>query len=702
MKEETELRIQELELENKKLRQVSQHWDHLQKIYEESNAKLKKLEQEVSIENLRIGKALQGGDVAWWDWDYSSGKMAFNNRMATILSCEPSGVPSTFEDYSRLIHPDDFPQMRLRLDELLHGKSDSYEAEYRLRGPDGTSRWYLDKGRVVDADIIGNPKRIAGVVIDIDNRKKREIQLLEAREKAEDDSRTKSRFLANMSHEIYTPMAGVIGMAEILKQSELTREQEEYLGVIVKSANNLMSILNDIIEYSKIDAGHFDFHEKPFSIHQIVEELTSSFLPLAEEKGIEILSFQDPNIPTEVIGDPVRLRQVLKIFADNAIKFTEKGSVHFEAEFVEWDEENVTVRFIISDTGIGISEDGQKKLFTSFAKLNPDETQKYGGGGLGLAIARRIINRMNGQIKVESFVGKGTTFSFTVVFERYHDSETADPMKDLLHGVKTLLIDHSPERRRILETYFERWEAEVKWCGSAGDAIKTIEEQASLSKPFEIVLIDYELPEQTGLQFAASVSKDSQIQRSRIVLITSASVKLSKTELAASGIQASLQRPLTLSRLRSKLREVLILTRRTDEAGAEEDIHHLEGTHRVLNILLAEDNLINQKVALVTLRKMGHQTDLAENGNIAVEKATQNNYDFILMDIHMPEMDGLEATRKIRQYEAAHPGTIPVHICAITANTSQEDEDLCYQAGMNSYISKPFRLGELMKVLSHI
>ncbi len=702
MNEEMELRIKALELENKKLKLASQQWGQLQKIYQESNEKLKQLEQELAVENMRIGKALQGGEVIWWDFDCSSGNLVFSDRISDLLGVGPSGLPSTFKEYSRLIHPEDYQQTLLVRDNLLNGKVQSYESEYRLTAQDGTWRWYLDKGSIVEADILGSPKRLSGVLIDINERKKKEIQLFEAREKAEDDSRTKSRFLANMSHEIYTPMAGVIGMAEILKQSKLTREQEEYLGVLVKSATNLMSILNDIIEYSKIDAGHFDFHEKPFNIHQVVEELTCSMLSQAEEKGIEILSFQDPNIPAELIGDPVRLRQVLKIFADNAIKFTEKGEVHIEAEFVEWDEENVTVRFNISDTGIGISEEGQKKLFTSFAKLNPDETQKYGGGGLGLAIARRIISRMDGQIHVESKAGEGTTFSFTVVFERYRDAESADPMKDLLRGVKILLVDPSQARRRIFEAYFERWEAETKWCSTAAEALKMITGQARLSRPFELVMLDYEIPDLNGLQFAASVKRDPLVQKSRMILVTPASVKLSKTELISGGIQAGLSRPVILSRLKSKLREVLINTRRADDTGADDDIHHVDDARRVLNILLAEDNLINQKVALVTLQKMGHQTDLAENGKIAVEKATSQSYDLILMDIHMPEMDGLEATRQIRQYESQHTGSVPVHICAITANTSQEDEDLCYKAGMNSYISKPFRLAELMKVLSHI
>jgi PAS domain S-box-containing protein len=336
MSEKLQERIRELEKENKVMLLASQQWEHLQKIYQESNERLQQLERDLSASHERTELALFGGDLAWWDWNYVTGRVHYNDNRARLLGYEKDDLPQTFGDITRMIHPDDYELTMARLHAHLSGDHPNYEAEFRLRTKTGEWKWFFDKGKIVETDIFGKPIRLAGVLIDINDRKNVENELIVSRDKADADSQSKSHFLASMSHEIYTPMAGVIGMAEILMQSKMSQEQEEYLNVIVKSANNLMSVLNDIIEYSKLESGKLEFHEKPFSVHQVVEEVTSSFVDKANEKGIEILSFQDPNIPVEVIGDPLRLRQILKIFTDNAIKFTEQGEVRIEAEFVEW------------------------------------------------------------------------------------------------------------------------------------------------------------------------------------------------------------------------------------------------------------------------------------------------------------------------------------------------------------------------------
>jgi signal transduction histidine kinase/CheY-like chemotaxis protein len=612
-------------------------------------------------------------------------------------------LPQTYGEIVRMIHPDDYSHTIAQLERHLSGAHPNYEAEFRLRTKSGEWRWFFDKGKIVEADILGKPVRLAGVLIDIHERKNIENELVVSLDTAVDESRAKSNFLVSMSHDIYTPMAGVIGMAEILKQSKLTQEQEEYLNVIVKSANNLMSILNDIIEYSKLESGKLEFHEKPFSVHQVIEEVTGSYVEKASEKNVEIMSFQDPDIPVEVVGDPVRLRQIMKVFTDNALKFTEKGEIRVEAHFVEWDEETVKVRFSVSDTGIGISETAMKRLFTSFSKLDSPESKKYSGGGLGLAIARRLIDRMNGHITVDSHPGKGTTFSFTVLFERYKDSEVTDPMKALMQGTKVLVLDPNPSRRSILANYLIRWDAEVEEIGNPEEALKMIQKKAESNRPFDLIIIEHGLTGMDGLKFASSFKHSAWLKKSKILLANSRLEPVSTTELAAAGILVALTRPYTLSRLRSRIKEALTQIRK--ESSADHDdvhLHLLDDQKKVLNILLAEDNLINQKVALVTLQKIGHLTDLAENGKKAVEMFANKEYDLVLMDMFMPEMDGLEATRQIRLFEKANPERNPVHICAITANTSPEDEEKCYQAGMNSYISKPFRLEELVKILNRI
>jgi len=703
MSEELLERIKKLEAENKKVRLAAQQWEHLQKVFQESIDSLQKRVRELSVSHERTERALFGGDLAWWDWDYQSGKMCYNENRARMLGYEVDELPQTYDDIIRMIHPDDFNRTMERLQRHIQGQEANYEAEFRLKTKRGEWRWFFDKGKIVETDILGKPIRLAGVLIDIHERKSVEKELIIARDVAVAENRAKSNFLVSMSHDIYTPMAGVIGMAEILKQSRLNPEQEDYLNIIVNSATNLMSILNDIIEFSKLESGKLELHEKPFSIHQVVEEVTGTYVEKAYDKGLEILSFQDPNIPVEVVGDPVRLRQVLKIFADNALKFTEKGEVRLEAHFLSWDNETVKVRFDVVDTGIGISEAGMKKLFTGYSKADSAESKKYLGGGLGLAIARRIIDRMNGQIHVDTAPGTGTTFSFTVVFERYKDSEIPDPMKALLPGLNVLLLDTSVSRRSILANYMVRWDMEVVECGDPDEAGKLIQHRAEIGKAFDLIVVENKMEPVSGLKFATSIKHAPWLKKSKILLTTSRVEPVTANELAAAGILIALNHPYTISRLRTRIKEVLSQLRKSHGDGQEDgDFYLIDDQKRVLNILLAEDNLINQKVALVTLEKIGHTTDLAENGRVAFEKYTAKNFDLVLMDIFMPEMDGLEATRKIREFEAANPDRNPVHICAITANTTPEDEEKCYKAGMNSYISKPFRLEELTRILNHI
>ncbi len=705
MSEEIEKKIRLLEKENSILKSAASRWDQIQKLYEEANRQLQDVEAELSRAKERLELSLTAGNMACWDWDYKTGQVRIHENRARLLGEDPEEQIKTFDELTRMIHPDDYSKAMGKLDFHLKGEKPLYEAEFRLQTKDGEWKWFLDRGRIVERDILGNPTRISGVLTEMDDLKKSEKDVMQSMAKAEADSQAKSLFLANMSHEIYTPMAGVIGMAQILKQSKLSQEQTEYLDVITKSATNLMAILNDILEYSKIEAGKVEFHEKPFSIHQLIEEISAGYAERAVEKGMEILSFQDPNIPNEVVGDPVRLRQVLKIFMDNALKFTEKGEVRIASEFMEWDDLSVRVRFIIADTGIGISEEGMKRLFLSFSKLDTPEAKKYSGGGLGLAIAKHLIDRMNGKISVESILGEGTTFSIIIDFERYKDSETKDGMKEAIRGLKVMIIDPVTTHAEILRTYFDRWDCYVETIQDPEEALKQIHHQAQIKKPYHLILVEQQLPGMTGLQFATLIKKDNLLLHSKILITTSRLFPLSTSELASAGVLVCLVRPYTLSRLKHRILEAISQTKkgssRLEEEG-EPDPDSADLRKKLLNILLVEDNLINQKVAIVTLEKMGHRIDLAENGKISVEMFSRKHYDLILMDIYMPEMDGLEATMKIREIESSDQTRQPAYICAITANTSREDEEKCLRAGMNAYISKPFKLEELTKVINHL
>ena len=703
MSEELHQKIKELESENQKLRLATQQWDRIFNVYKEANEKLQQLEQSLSTVNAHIEQALKAGGLSWWSWDHVTGKLNFDKNRARLLGYEEGEeMFHTFNDLVNFIHPDDYQFVMDKIKGHLDGNHPEYFAEYRIRTKSGEWKWFCDKGKIVETDILGKPLKIAGTLADINQRKKTEMELVEARDRSIADSQAKSSFLASMSHEIYTPMAGVVGMAQILRQSKLNQEQNEYLDVIVKSATDLMSILNDIMEFSKIEAGKVEFHEKPFSIFQVVEEIAASLADKAEEKGIEILSYQDPNIPTEVIGDPVRLRQVLKVFTDNSLKFTEKGEIRIEAGFEAWDEDTVRVRFSIVDTGIGISPEGIKKLFYSFSKLDSPESKKHSGGGLGLAIAKHLIGRMNGQIAVESAPGEGTTFSFSIIFERYKDSETPDLMKDMLRGKKVLIIDTHISHAELLQNYFERWDSDVIICNDPEEAIKKIHLQAELRKPYNLVVIEYGMAGMNGLEFATRIKKDPLMKPSKILLTTSRLAPVTSVELATAGIRECVVRPYTLNRLKNRIEKTLSQSLRETADLEEDELQLLDIRKKVLHVLLAEDNLINQKVARVILEKIGHHVDVAENGKIAVAMNAEKDYNLILMDIFMPEMDGIEATIKIREMEAADPNCFPVHICAITANASEEDEEKCLRAGMNSYISKPFKFEELTRVLNRV
>jgi len=701
MSEELQRKIQELEKENRILKEATRRWEQIQKLYEESNDQLRDAERTLSQANDRLELSIEAGNIACWDWDYKTGKVFYTENRASLLGYQSKELPKSFGELTKMIHPDDYDSAMEKLNLHLKGDCPWYEAEFRLQNKSGEWKWFLDKGKISERDILGNPIRVAGVLFEMDARKNNEKDLKDAMLKSDADNRSKSLFLASMSHEIYTPMAGVIGMAQILKQSKLSQEQSEYLDVITKSATNLMSILNDILEYSKIEAGKVEFHDKPFSIHQVVEEVASSLADRAIEKNIEILSFLDPYLPNEAVGDPVRLRQVLKIFTDNALKFTEKGEVRVEAEFVEWDDEMVRVRFNIIDTGIGISEAGMKKLFSSFSKQDSPESKKYSGGGLGLAIAKHLIDRMNGLIKVDSVPGSGTTFSILLDFDRYKDSEAPDGMKDIIKGLKVLIIDPQPLHAGLLGNYFERWNCEVEISHDPHVALLQIRHQAEIKRPYQLLVVEQNMGVINGLQFADLVKKDPLIRQSEILLTSSRLAPVSSAEMTEAGIKAGLIRPYTLSRLKNRILEAVSMEKTGISGfGQEGETEPPVSRKKVLNILLAEDNLINQKVALVTLEKIGHRTDLAENGKIAVEMFSRNVYDLVLMDIFMPEMDGLEATREIRAIESAAKNREPVYICAITANTSSEDEEKCFSAGMNGYITKPFKLEELNRVLS--
>jgi len=697
MSEELNKRIRELEERISLLSSATEQWDHLQQIYLDSHARLQESEASCREIKERLERAMRAGNLAWWDWDNKTDVIRYDPSLARMLGKEAEELPQLFREMVKLIHPDDHEDFINRLQKHVSGEGGYYEAEFRLQSKDGQWKWFYDRGKVMEKDIMGNPLTLSGVLLDITDRKLAEKELLEARNLADASSKAKSLFLANMSHEIYTPLAGVVGMADILKQSGLADEQLEYINIIVNAASNLMSVLNDIMEYIKAENKKIELVVVPLAITHLMQEVEPEILDRCHDKGLELLTYIDPQIPDFVIGDPRRVRQLLQIFIHNAIKFTERGRVVIAIEFAGWDEETIRIRFRITDTGIGIPANELGNLFRSFTRVNT-KIGKYGGSGLGLAIAKYLIELMNGTIEVESTEGEGSMFAFTVEFDRLTEQESHLDASEI-KGSRMLLVDPDQVRRNVIKDYLLVWDCEVEEADSIPQALDQVKHKLQVKKPFDMTIIEYGSFAGDPELFFKQLDQPEWAKSSPL-LIAARNQPLLDELIRKAGFRAVLLRPFIPGQLIEAIRDTVNgKSRELKKIGESPSREGSASASKKLKVLLVEDNLINQRVALVTIKKLGHEVVLAENGKEAIELFQPGKFDLILMDILMPEMNGLEATKMIREMESQGKAD-PVHICAITANINKEDEDACYEAGMNSYITKPFRLEELNAVLS--